>query len=215
MEICIAAHRFADVVLQQAEFSRQYNDVLDAIASLTDERLIEEFEAKKDSCINAGKNWPKSLSDTINKLLDVELGDREGWGRQSAIFQDGRYGDEINEQWTLDFASKDISVEVAFNNAGSTAWNLIKPVLASELNHVTKSVQTKIGIVIVATQALKKAGGFDSAIGTYESFCNTYLRAMQNILTVPILIIGLQPPKSFRIVQTKMGAKNVGHVERF
>ena len=65
---------------------------------------------------------------------------------------------------------KDISIEVAFNHSTVIAWNLIKPALASELNHVQKAIQTKIGVIITATNDMKVAGGFDSAIGTYEKF---------------------------------------------
>lgn len=99
----------------------------------------------------------------------------------------------------MDFAKDDISIEVAFNHAEAIAWNLTKPVLASELNHVKKDIQTKIGVIITATQSMKEAGGFDGAIGTFEKF-QDYLPPLQNLLTVPILLIGLLPPKSFHMV---------------
>ena len=41
-------------------------------------------------------------------------------------------------------------------NHGATAWNLMKPVIASEINHVEQEFQTEIGIVIVASLNLKK-----------------------------------------------------------
>ena len=46
----------------------------------------------------------------------------------------------------------------------------MKPVLASELNHVEKEIQTKMGVIITATDELKKACGFDSTVGTFEKF---------------------------------------------
>jgi hypothetical protein len=36
-------------------------------------------------------------------------------------------------------------------------------VLASELNHVEKAIQTRAGILICATYEMKSAGGFDGA----------------------------------------------------
>ncbi len=72
----------------------------------------------------------------------------------------------------MDFAKEDISIEVAFKHSEAIAWNLIKPVLASELNHVPKAIQTKVGVIISATKTMKKAGGFDSAVGNYEKFLN-------------------------------------------
>ena len=62
---------------------------------------------------------------------------------------------------TEDFAKENIAIEVAFNHGGNVSWNLIKPVLSSELNHVEKAIQTQAGIVITATDAMKKAGGYD------------------------------------------------------
>jgi hypothetical protein len=98
----------------------------------------------------------------------------------------------------LDFAKNNISVEVAFNHQEATAHNILKPVLASELNHVKKEVQTKMGVIIVATKEMKKAGNFDGAIGTYESF-QEYFKPYNNIITTPIVLIGIKAPSSFII----------------
>jgi hypothetical protein len=88
----------------------------------------------------------------------------------------------------------------------------LKPVLASELNHVQKAIQTEIGIVICATSALKAAGGFDNAVGEYEKFLR-YLDPLQDVLTVPMVIIGLLPPKTFKIRHTKVGKSQIGSIE--
>lgn len=110
------------------------------------------------------------------------------------------------------FAKSDISVEVAFNHRSDCSWNLIKPVLASELNHVAKAIQTKAGIIICATDEMKNAGGFDSAVGTYETYL-TYLEPMNNILTAPLLIVGLNAPKTFKIIKRKTSdSKTIGDV---
>lgn len=84
----------------------------------------------------------------------MRLVDGKKWNPQSPIFGDSRFEDK---RWTLDFSKPGqivgkggFSVEVAFNHGEATAWNLLKPVLASELNHVTKAIQTEIGIVALA-----------------------------------------------------------------
>lgn len=104
----------------------------------------------------------------------------------------------------LDFAKNDISIEVGFNHGEAIAWNFIKPTLAGELNHVEKAIQTKICIIITATQDLKVAGGFDGVVGTYEKYIQ-YLNPLRHILTAPILIIGLEAPLSFYISHKKIG----------
>lgn len=180
------SHRFADLVLQQDENRTTYNELVEAISSISDVDIAEHFK----SMTRVGK---KSISQSINRLIGERLG--ESWNPEAPIFQDDEYA---GETWRLDFAKGPISVEVAFNHGGDIAWNLLKPVLASELNHVKKKIQTKVGIIICATSELKKRGGFDSAIGDYEKFLR-YLKPLQNVLITPILFIGLLPPASFRL----------------
>lgn len=142
----------------------------------------------------------KSISGVINDLLDERLR-AKGWLGQSPIFGDKRFK---KMRWTLDFAKVragqgTFSAEVVFNNAGSLGWNLVKPVLACEQNHVRKAIETKVGIVVLATKELKAAGGFDAAIATFED-APLYLSAMQNVLAAtPIIIVGLCAPTTFRV----------------
>ncbi len=129
----------------------------------------------------------------LRERLDPEM-----WAQESAIFNDPEYNQKRETRWRLDFASETMAVEVAFNHGEAIAWNLLKPVLSAELNHVEKAVQTKAGVIITATEAMKTAGNFDSAVGTYEKFLR-YLAPMMNILTVPMVIIGLDAPKTFSL----------------
>ena len=191
MDYVIESFRHAGVILNEPDFVDQFSDVMQIISGISDEDLINKHLSygERDE-----EKLPKSLSPTINSLLKERF-IAYGWTPESGIFQDNMYQ---GETWRLDFAKDDISIEVAFNHASVIAWNLTKPVLASELNHVEKAVQTKIGIVITATNDMKSLGGFDSAIGTYEKFLD-YLPPLRNMLTVPLLIIGLKPPQSFKI----------------
>jgi hypothetical protein len=79
---------------------------------------------------------------------------------------------------------------------------------------VEKSIQTKLGVIITATDELKKLGGFDSAVGSYEKYVS-YLRPFNNILTSPIVIIGLKTPSSFFIEQTTIEKSKRGFVRMF
>src|SRR5699024_11162408 len=117
--------------------------------------IIERFEEKHFN--------QKSISRTINELLKEEFV-AYGWEDESYLFQDSEV---TGDTWRLDFAKENISMEVAFNHGSVVAGNLLNPVLASELSHVQKAIQTKMGIVICATQALKSAGVFDSAVVSY------------------------------------------------
>jgi hypothetical protein len=186
MEFRTHAHRHADVVLARSEFASTYEELTSALNSISELEIANHFKAmqRKDK---------KSISQSINALIKEKLG--PSWNPEAPIFQEDEYA---GETWRLDFAKDLISVEVAFNHGGDIAWNLLKPVLASELNHVKKKIQTQVGVIICATNALKKKGGFDPAIGEYEKYLR-YLKPLQNVLTTPILLIGLEPPVSFRL----------------
>jgi len=191
MDYKLHSFRKAEVILSQPEFLDQYKEILEVIGSITDNDLITHHNSFG---LLDKERTPKSISVSINKLLKERF-QGFGWSCESPIFQDSNY---MGETWRLDFAKKDISIEVGFNHSSVIAWNLIKPVLASELNHIEKSIQTQIGVIITATEELQIKGGFDSAIGVYEKYLD-YLKPLRNVLTAPLLIIGLEPPKTFEI----------------
>ena len=199
MNYIYESHRNALLLLENnPKYAKDWLALKNVLDKITDAQLVDYFTNHSD-----GKN--KSLSVAINRLLKDELV-KVGFRHESPIFQETRY---MGNKWRLDFVGGQIAVEVAFNHGEATAWNLIKPNLSGELNHVKKDTQTEIGILITATQSLKSAGGFDSAVGTYQKFL-TYLKPMQHLLPVPMLIIGLEEPASFKIEHIKVGNKKLG-----
>lgn len=68
-----------------------------------------------------------------------------------------------------------------------------------------------MGVIITATQEMKKNGNFDGAIGTFEKFIY-HLKPMMNQLNVPLLLIGLKAPKTFKIVKKKEKERKLGTV---
>ena len=188
----IHSHRFANLVVQTESFKDDFDDLINTISDISDDDLIDYFTRDK-----AVRPSTKSLSKSINNLLKDKL-ESLNWNSESPIFKEEEYTINNKSYWRLDFAKNKISVEVAFNHQEAVAHNLIKPVLASELNHVEKAIQTNLGVIITATDALKVAGGFDGSIGTFEKFLS-FLKPYNNFITVPLIIIGLEPPESFEI----------------
>ncbi len=206
MDFKFKSFRHAGVILHEPKFIDQFQEVVDVITNISDKDLIDKHESYGYEDI---ERTPKSLSQALNDIFKESFLEK-GWIEESPIFQDSFYR---GDTWRLDFAKKDISIEVAFNHGSVIAWNLTKPVLASELNHVEKAIQTKIGVIITATQDLKSAGGFDGAVGTFEKFLD-YLPPLRNILTAPLFIIGLEPPKTFKIdVQQYKPRKKIGVIK--
>lgn len=193
MEFVTYSHRNAETIFMHDDLYRDiYMEIEQALHGISDEELINTYDS-------IGRTSKKSLSQPINRLIKQRLY-AAGWECESRIFNDSDY---IQESWRLDFAKVPISVEVAFNHQEAIAWNLIKPVMASELNHVEKAIKTSAGVVITATAEMAEAGNFDRAIGTFENFVR-HLIPMYNILPSPLLLIGLKAPSTFRIdPQTK------------
>jgi len=195
--------RFAEEILQSVKpLNSLWQEVLSSIES------ISEADIQRRHLQIQEQESTKSLSKSINQLLDEQLKSR-GWRDQSGIFGTAEYQEALGSTWTLDFSkaaklpngeATGIAIEVAFNHAEAAAWNLTKPMLAAEINDVR--VQTNIGegigVVIVASSELKKQGAFDGAIGDFSRYEKT-LKAMRSTLTVPILLIGLAAPKTFRV----------------
>ena len=206
MEYEITSHRHAVAVLEsQPEYTKLWKEIQQALDGISDEDIIQLHEKKHSN--------QKSISTALNTLIKERM---EGldWKSESPIFS----SDELNFNesgrksgvWRLDFAKESISVEVAFNHGEAIAWNLIKPVIASEVNHVEKAIETKIGVIICATQAMKESGGFDGAVGQYEKVLQ-YMTPLRTMLTVPIVIIGLNAPKTFdiEVIQTDKGKRGI------
>lgn len=195
------------MILQQVDFIQQYYELYQILENISEEDLISTHESFGKFDI---ERTPKSISVALNKLLKERFTELD-WIPESPIFQDSNYS---GDTWRLDFAKKDISIEVGFNHSSVIAWNLIKPVLASELNHVDKAVQTQIGVIITVTEEMQAKGGFDSAIGVYEKYVD-YLKPLRNLLTAPLLIIGIEAPETFEIkVEQFAPRKKIGIVVR-
>jgi len=200
MDYVIESFRHGEIILEQTpEYNKTWSELKRIIDGISDSDIIEMHESFNSR--------PMSLSKAINSIIKNKLS-QCGWKDESGIFQEDTYS---GRRWRLDFAKESISLEVAFNHGEAIAWNLLKPVLAGELNHVKKEVDTEIGVIICATQELKEKGSFDTAVGEFEKFL-TYLKPLRNVLTVPTVIMGLKAPKTFEIKKQKINGRNQGVV---
>lgn len=188
MKFVTHAHRNADIVLADPRHKKDLDDIIEVIESITDDELKARHQTRKNLGVKSG------LAPSINSLLKEKFV-AKGWNPESSIFQGEEFQDKV---WRLDFARDSVSIEVAFNHGEAIAWNLLKPVLASEVNNVEKAIKTEVGVLIVATKNLKVAGAMDNATGEFEKVLR-YLVPLRTYLTVPMLIIGLEAPETFRL----------------
>lgn len=205
----IYSHRFAKEILSAVpELQDLWNEIESAVYSVNEQEI-----ATVHNDINESGEITKSLSKAINFLLDERLRNLD-WTPQSSLFSAPGYTSKNESAWTLDFSKfsllesglkAGLAVEVAFNHGEAAAWNLMKPVLAAEINYLPKQVDIGegIGIVIVASQNLKDKGAFDGAVGTFERYIK-HLKAMRSHLTTPLLVASLAAPKSFYVKPVKV-----------
>lgn len=195
------SHRHADAIIaNDPALKERYEQFTNALRNMTDEDLIADFLAKKAEYAARGTSF-KSMTPSINSMLKERMLAIPGWQAEVDIFNDttGVIG---NTEWRLDFACDNaFCVEVVFNHGEAIAWNLLKPVLSCELNHVEKAVQGQLGIYVCATDNMKIAGNIDSASGSFEKVLR-YLPPMMNQLTIPMMIIGLEPFETFKISES-------------
>jgi hypothetical protein len=187
-----------DVANSNPEISILWKELKSAIESIMESDIIYRFEK---STRNA-----KSISEVLNDLIKEKLVDLH-WTSQSKIFKGDEY--EGSKTWTLDFSKSlhnregkaaGMAVEVAFNHGEAIAWNLIKPALAAQKNHVTKQVDigVGVGVYICATKTMKDLGGFDGAVGEYEKVLK-YLDPLSLVIQSPFVILGIREPETFYI----------------
>ena len=201
------SHRYGQEYLEYPEDPNQdWYELKDIIKSISDKEIIERFMSR-------GNRRGKSISQAINNIIKDKL-IQSNWKSETNIFnpEDPNHPDPNpkSTRFRLDFAKHDLAVEVAFNHGEAISWNLLKPVLSSEMNYIQKEVHTKIGIMITATSEMKIAGGFDKAIGTYEKYIR-YLITMNTQLVSPLVIMGLNAPKTFSIDHDDGNPKK-GHI---
>ena len=195
------SHRHARAIIaSNPQLRERYEQFVGTLRNMSDEELMADFLSKKAEYAARGTSF-KSMTPSINGILKARMLAIPGWQAEVDIFNDttGVIG---NTEWRLDFACDDaFCVEVAFNHGEAIAWNLLKPVLSCELNHVEKAVQGQIGIYVCATDNMKIAANIDSASGSFEKVLR-YLPPMMNQLTIPMMIIGLEPFDTFKISDT-------------
>lgn len=192
-----------EIFMHNGDFKDTYENVLKIIDNITDDNLADKFE-------EVGKN-SKSLSNTIYRLIEQKLIEQD-WQKELHIFQDFAMDQSRSKRWTLDFYKNHIQLEIAFNHEEGTAWNIMKFQLAHQPNSYKQEQEVKIGILILATNQLKKSGGYDNSVGSYEKYIE-YLAVFKPFVSLPLLLIGLQSPDEFKVKHRNINRKKIGQIK--
>ena len=64
-----------------------------------------------------------------------------------------------------------------------------------------------MAVIITASKELKDKGNFDGTVGTFDKYIE-YLKPYAMVITIPMVIIGLDAPESFYIDKVSRDMKN-------
>jgi hypothetical protein len=221
MDFELYSHRNAQEIAESPNFQKDWKAFQEAIASVSDQDLKTAFKALGARREGRRKEGQKSLSHSINEVLREKLG-ALGWDLEPTLFSKDKAGLGPSG-WKLDFVKRlpnsrtrhkscTFAVEVAFNHSEAAAWVLTKLALACERTTITKDIDATIGVLVVMKGDLKKAGNFDRSCCTYDRYIQT-IKVMHDLLRAPLLVVGLGPPKSFRLKAHARGVRIVGVIE--
>lgn len=191
-----------EIIKNIPEAYEKYQEIGRMLISITDEEIINKYQEK---------NPVKSISIALKQVIEEKMGDLN-WESNIPIFDDK----EVNgrgTKWKSDYVySPYFSMIVSFDHASVITNNLMKITLASEESHMNKNVQTKLGIIITASEDLKINGGFDNVVGEFEKY-QVQCRVLQNHLRTPMIIIGLKAPESFKMTHEKVDGRSIGGIQ--
>lgn len=221
MDFELFSHRNAHEIAESPNFQKDWKAFQEAIASVSDQDLKTAFKALGARREGRRKDGQKSLSHSINEVLREKLG-ALGWDLEPTLFSKEKAGLGPSG-WKLDFVKRlpnsrtrqkscTFAVEVAFNHSEAAAWVLTKLALSCERTTIPKDIDATIGVLVVMKSDLKKAGNFDGSCCTYDRYIQT-IKVMHDLLRAPLLVVGLGPPKSFRLKPHARGVRVVGVIE--
>lgn len=176
------------------------DEVFDLIDLVTERELIDYFT------IYSSKS--KSLSRVIKTILTDKLLANSWIKNQNMFFDDDYIG---SKRFSFDFFKSSVNLEFAFNHESASAWILLKGQM-TESTVLHNQVLSDLSIIITVDKRMKSLGGFDGAIGTYEKY-KQYLYPMNELLTKPILIIGLEPASDFFVKHKQILNKKIGVIK--
>ena len=108
--------------------------------------------------------------------------------------------------------TRPIAIEYAFGHPDGIRSKLNKLATAIIPNKYSMQNQCQVGILIVATESLRKAAQFD-AKANWEIAVED-LDIMSGQLQAPIFIMGLKNPETFTMIDFGQGKKPRSHVQK-
>ena len=180
--------RLAEEILSQRPSWSELEQVIKDIEPEDIVKFHESIVSEKTARYKVGPaKGPAGAQSALNRLFKDRLVTRR-WKAEPILFPESEEG--LGE-WKMDFLKDRIGVEITFNHAEAIAWTFTRVTLAGESTEVIDGSRIDTGVIVYASQSLKRWGKMDSAVGTFER-ARLWLQKMRPVMPIPILLIGLK-----------------------
>ena len=171
-------HRYADIILNSDyDLKMEIEQVIQNIDFLT---VQERFQADNSKRTAEGKKPAKGKQSTINAIFREEFSSL-GWEVEKNVFDDPK------NDLAIDFWKRNIGIDVAFNHRSFIGGDLLRLQAAAEVKNIMK-----VGVYICPTKEFAKiVSPKDGTSMVIFERTRWYLENFYSVLTVPVLLIGL------------------------
>lgn len=172
-------HRFADIILNSDYALKR--EIEDVVQSIVFDNVVVRFEVENTRRIGEGKKPAQGKQSTINVMFKEEF-EKRGWEVEKNIFNDP------HNDLAIDFWKRNVGVDVAFNHRSFIGGDLLRIQAGAEVKNVVN-----VGVYICPTKAFARlVSPKDAATMVSYERAIWYLENFYQVLTAPILLIGLK-----------------------
>jgi hypothetical protein len=189
-------------VLQRPDIEPYWTELYQAINGIQWDDLINLH--------NHEHNHRMSMSVAISERIDdqlTELGAKDNVPIFSEKLVDGK-----EDRYRIWKKLGPIAIDYAFGHPDGLRWKLNR--LASSIipNKHSMENQCQLGVLIVATESLRKTAKFDAKANWETAIEDLNIMAAQ--LQAPIFIMGLKDPETFTMIDYGKGKKPRSYVKK-
>lgn len=134
---------------------------------------------------------PVGAQRAINVMFETLLTAEKGWVHQALVY---KALDELPDR-KMDFWKDYLGIEIAFNNDSYLERIVLRLNAANTTDPGMLDHEVAVGVVVVASQAIKSWGSMDPSVTTFEGARRT-IALMQPSFTVPLMLVGLFPDQA-------------------
>lgn len=176
----IYPHRYADVILN-SDYDLK-NEIESILESINYDEILTHFNEVNDARRESGKKQMQGKQRILNERFKKEFLGRS-WEEEKKVF-----GGEGENDLRIDFWKRSVGVDVAFNHRSFIGGDLLRFQAAAEVANIMK-----LGVYICARKTFLREispKDFNSLVNFERT--KWYLESFYPVLTVPILLIGIE-----------------------